>query len=39
MAHMVLFMQIKNDSLPKTDVQDGLLSLTVKIPEEHTISQ
>lgn len=35
MAHVVLFMQIKNDSLQENDAEDGLLALIVKIPEVH----
>ncbi len=31
MAHVVLFMPIKNDSLPEAYPQDGLLTLSVKI--------
>lgn len=37
MAHVVLLMQIKNDSLPETDAQDELLALTVKIPEVRSV--
>lgn len=37
MAHVVLFMQIKNDSLQETDAEDELLALTVKTPEVHTM--